>query len=279
MYECPRSTIAAHNKYLVLARNTVWNMAFENQAYTTSLVYAQPKAPNTWWSPNYDTVTCNSVKIHLPRLREGIQTLIDETWAIYYQITNGRRFATRLPAEFVDDISIETRGFSFLLGGNFTDEPNAFLIYLCSKESPWNLGTAYNGERMSWNIPDLRHFLATTAQFNRNLSVLAYLLPTVSTRVTEFLATKFANDSRRRNIVMMLSEMVDFRGYHKMTNQTGLDVCMPVFYPESLKALVLEHLCGGMRDAEILANMQVYGEAAAMLSSRYAFNACIVITI
>ena len=262
------STIAAHGLFIALAKNTVYNMAYEHQAFTSSLVFAQVRPPNVWWSADFKTITCDGDILTMDSVREAIQKLIAEAWELYDQITGGRRFATHLPKEFADDINNLTRGYSFLHCAQFTDRPNEFLLYLCSPDSPWNIGTVYNGETMSWNVPDIQQFLALTAKFNKTLSVLCFLCPTISTRVTEFLAGKFANDARRRNLFMLLSEMVDLRGYHKMTNQTGLDVCKPVFYPEPLKDLVLEYLAGGMRTCESLLAKYAYGEEAQMLYSR-----------
>ena len=83
---------------------------------------------------------------------------------------------------------------------------------------------------MSWNIPGLRNLLALTTELNKNLSVLCFLCPAVSTRVSEFLTSKFTNDICLCMLCMMINEMVHLSVYHKMTNQTGLDICVPVLW-------------------------------------------------
>ena len=176
-----RSTISAHGLFIALAKNTVYNMAYEHQAFTSSLVFAQVRPPNVWWSTDFKTISCDGDILTMDSVREAIAKLIAEAWELYDEIAGGLRFATQLPKEFSDDINNLTRGYSFLHGAQFTDRPNEFLMYLCSPDSRWNIGKVYNDERMSWNVPDIQHFLALTAKFNKTLSVLCFICPTIST--------------------------------------------------------------------------------------------------
>jgi hypothetical protein len=262
-----RSTIAAHDKFLALARNTIFNMAFETQQYVSSLVMNQIKPPNIWWSQDYQTLTCEGHVCSMDHLRSGIQAIIARCWALYDEITGGRRFATKLPEVYQDDLTMDARGYSFLYHGPYTDHPHSFLIYLCSENSPWNIGSLH-GNEMSWNIPDLRRLLSLTAEFNKHLAVLCFLCPAVSTRIEEFLASKFTNDGRLRTLCMMINEMVHLSTYHKMTNQTGLDICTPAFYPDALKDIMLEYLAGGLRNCETLLSKYAYGPEASTQYSR-----------
>ena len=116
--------------------------------------------------------------------------------------------------------------------------------------------------KMSWNHQNIKALLALCVEFNKHVGVLCYILPSVSSRVTEFLATKYTNDTRTRNLFMMIKEMVQLSTYLKMTNQTGLDICTPAFFPECLKEIMLEYLCRGLRDCEIMLSKFVHGSAA-----------------
>ena len=186
---------------------------------------------------------------------------------MYDEITGGHRFATKLPEHFEDDLTMESQRYSFLYHGPYTDHPHAFVIYLCSEDLPWDIGSVC-GNQMSWNIPGLRNLLALTAELNKNLSILCFLCPAVSTCVSEFLDSRFTHDSHIRMLCMMINEMVHLSVYHKMTNQTGLDICTPAFYPNALKDFVLEYLAGGCRDCETLLSEYAYGEEASMQYSR-----------
>lgn len=114
-----RSTISAHGLFIALAKNTVYNMAYEHQAFTSSLVFAQVRPPNVWWSADFKTITCEGDILTMDSVREAVQKLIAEAWELYDEITGGRRFATQLPKEFTDDINNLTRGYSFLHGARF----------------------------------------------------------------------------------------------------------------------------------------------------------------
>lgn len=246
-----RSTIATHGMFLALAHNTIYNMAFETQQFTTSLVHSQIQPLNMWWGPDCKTVTCEGHSFPMDDLRSGMQDLISHCWVLYDKITLGQRFATKLPEIIQDDITMDERGYSFLYHGPYTKKPHTFLTYLYSTISPYNVGTV-RGNAMHWDVTSLCELLANTAEFNKLLTVLCFILPAIYTRVSEFLVSKFTNDSCMRTLVVMLKELVHISIYHKTTNQTGLDVCIPAFFPESRKELVLGYLAGGLRDCETM---------------------------
>jgi hypothetical protein len=47
-----------------------------------------------------------------------------------------------------------------------------------------------------------------------------------------------------------------------MTNATGIDVCIPAFAPPPLRELMLEYLCGGIREVEEVFGGIAYGKPA-----------------
>ena len=49
---------------------------------------------------------------------------------------------------------------------------------------------------------------------------------------------------------MLMGDMFLLARYHKMTNATGLDICVPTFYPEPLQELILEIFAGGLQECE-----------------------------
>jgi hypothetical protein len=85
----------------------------------------------------------------------------------------------------------------------------------------------------------LRQFFVACDKLNELLSILTYNLPSPSTRVSEFSDNKLWNDLRNQNLHMLMGEMFLLARYHKMTNATGLDICAPAFYPESLQEVTL----------------------------------------
>ena len=71
-----RSTISAHGLFIALAKNTVYNMAYEHQVFTSSLVFAQVQPPNVWWSADFKTISCDGDILTMDSMWEAIAKLI-----------------------------------------------------------------------------------------------------------------------------------------------------------------------------------------------------------
>ena len=249
----------------------MYNILFETQQYASSLVFNQFKPPNVWWSPDLETLNCAGHILTMSDFRSGLQKAFEKLWQLYDCISNGTRFASSLPDVLQDNLLDDTRGYSFLAHGPYTKEPHAFLTYLI-RHSPWRIAIVNADNRISWNVPAIKDFLRVTGEFNELLSILTFILPTISTRVTQYLDHKFQNDGRPRNLVAMLKEMVLLTTYHKMTNQTGYDQWTPAFLPLKLKKVMVEYLAGGLRFCEAFLAEQAYGSEAATQYSRYAIQ-------
>lgn len=189
--------------------------------------------------------------------------MLKDAWRLLYKLTGGKRFATNFPEHFTDELLNDTRGYSFLNHGPFTKESHPLLAYLFSDDSPWNFASIDSLGRMSLNLPAIYNYLELSADLNRMLCVLCYVLPVMSNRITQFVANKIRNMDRRRNTHMLITELIFFTGYHKMTNATGIDICVPAFAPPPLRELMLEYLCGGIREVEEVFGGIAYGKPAA----------------
>jgi hypothetical protein len=237
-------------------------MLFELQQFVSSIVYSQPRPPNVSWSLDYQKVGSHGQILDMTCFRNGIQSAITDTWALIDSLTGGTRFANKLPEAFIDDLPNHTRDYSFMSHGPFTQEPHAFLAYIVN-ESPWEVASEDANGRISWNIPAINEILGIFAKINQLLSFLAFILPIMANRITQFVDTKLTNGDRLRNIHMLLTDMFNLMRYHKMVNLTGLDTCIPAFYPPCLIALMLEYVAGGLRDVEHLFTHIAYGPMAA----------------
>jgi hypothetical protein len=236
-------------------------MLYDNQQFVASIIYRQPKPPQLWWCPEYKIATIKEDVIDVALVRSGIQEMLKEAWKLLHGITGGKQFANKLPKIFIDDLTNETRHYSFLDHGPFTEEPHPLMTYLIH-HSPWKFASVDSLGRLSFNIPAIHNFLEACASLNRILCVLCYILPIMSNRISQFVANKLRNHDRRRNTNMLINEMVFWTGYHKMSNVTGIDMCIPAFAPPVLQQLMLEYLCGGIREVEEVFAGIVHGSAA-----------------
>jgi hypothetical protein len=260
------ATIEVHNEILALGRNTIYNTLYDNQQFVASIIFRQPRPPQVWWSPDYKLATVKDELVDLSKVRAGLQAMLAEAWTLLYRLTGGKKFANNLPEHFKDDLVKETRGYSFLDHGPFTKEPHPLMAYLI-RDSHWSFSTVDALGRLSFNMPAIHGYLKAAAELNRTLCVLCYVLPIMSNRISQFVGNKLRNMDRRRNTNMLISEMVFFNTYHKMSNATGIDLFLPAFVPPPLRELMLEYLCGGIREVE-----QVFGGIAHGLAATEAFR-------
>lgn len=236
-------------------------MLFETQQYTTSMVMGQVHPVSVYWTPDYTKISTAGETMDMDRFRQAIQGLFGDAWTALLEITGGNKFAIHNLC-YKDDLRNDTRGYSFLDHGPFTAKPYALLCYLVDK-STWNIADVDSDGKLWWNIPALREILSKMAALNNILALLCFIVPSMATRLTQFIDDKLRNDQRLRNLHMIVQEMISFTRYHKMTNLTGQDVAVPAFYPEALRDLMLEYTTGGLRECEELFSRVVDGPEAA----------------
>jgi hypothetical protein len=226
------------------------------QKVVSSIVYSQVRPPRLWWSVDFRKVTVDGETLELDTFRSGIQRMFRAAWELYDTISGGRRFADKLPESFKDDLSNDTHGYSFLSHGPFSTAPDGLLCHLVHDR---NLASVDGAGRLSWDTQALRRLFAACDKLNELLAILTFILPGLSTRVTEFVDQKLRNDLRNRGLHMLTGEMFLLARYHKMTNATGLDICVPAFYPEQLQELTLEIFAGGLRRCETVLAPVLFG--------------------
>jgi hypothetical protein len=254
---------------LALGQNTVFNMLTETQQYVSSLVFNEVLPPLAFWSEDYTRLTIKGETLGMEQFRSTVQELFRMAWAALLELTGGRKFANKLPDSFKDDLCNDARGYSFLDHGPFTETPNAFLTYLV-RESGLDVACLDGDGNLSWNVPVLHKILGKTAEVNRIIMLLCFILPSMSNRLTQFIDQKIRNGDRPRNLHMLGREMLAFTNYHKMTNLTGLDMCIPAFYPPPLTEIMVEYLCGGMSGVSEIFSGVVHGPESAALYHTYA---------
>jgi hypothetical protein len=188
----PSATVDIHNEILALGQNTVFNMLYDNQQYTASIIYHQPRPPQLWWSPDYKQVTIKEDLVDIDKVRSGIQEMLKEAWGCLYRLTGGKRFANKLPEQFKDDLNNETRDYSFLDHGLFTEKSHLLMTYLI-KESPWEFSSVDTLDRLSFNMPAIHDYLDACSDLNRILCTLSYLLPIMANRISQFVGNTVRN--------------------------------------------------------------------------------------
>jgi hypothetical protein len=70
------------------------------------------------------------------------------------------------------------------------------------------------------------------------------------------------------SVAALKNNMFNLTIYHKGSNRTGLDHCIPAFYPNELRELMVEYLAGGCRTNEVFLSEVAYGPEASALYAK-----------
>jgi hypothetical protein len=235
---------------------------YETQQFTSALSFNQVRTPKLFWSPLMDRVSISGETLVLSKFRLGLQALIADTRSMLDTVTGGRRFATKLPEDFKDDLPNTTRGYSWLNHGPFTDVPHAYLSHLL-QAGDHDLAFFTDDGSLSWNVPALHEILNQFAGINANLMLLNYIFS--DNRATQLCDQQIRNALQPRSLYNALRSMFWFTRRTKTSNLTGSEACIPTFIPPVVSDIMIEYLAGGIREVEeIFANILFSKETAAL---------------
>lgn len=258
------ATIDVFEEVLQLGLNSPFNMVYEQQQYASSIVYNEVRPPRIFWDAGISKVSIEGETLDLVVFREGLQKIIVRVADLIDKINGGRIFASKLPDVMKDDLPNDTRGYSWLDHGPFTENPNALLIHLVDN-SDWDICWIDAFDNLQFNKPACVDILSNAAEVNKLLMFLNHILPSLPGRIKELADQKIRNDLRPRNLHYIIRDMFWLRRYHKGTNSTGHDACIPSFIPPVLVKLMTEYLAGGLREVEEILTRVVYGKEASDL--------------
>jgi len=102
-----------------------------------------------------------------------------------------------------NDLTNDTHGYSFLSNGLYSIRSIGLLHHLTVSH---NLASVVNGQ-LSWKKEALYCLFGKFDKLNHILSVLTFILLSLSIQITEFLDHKLQNDLQNRNLNMLMGEM------------------------------------------------------------------------
>lgn len=244
---------------LRLGRTTTFNIVYEMQQYASAMVFNQTREPNVYVDPGVESITIGTNTMHMQKLRDGIQKLIQVLKSRYAAFTNDNIVLNGVPDQVKDDLTNTTRGYSLASEEPFYKKRHGVFFYLVEH---YNLAMVDNAGRVAWNIPGIKELLRRSLRVWEPLYQLLYITTHISCRGTQFVDHKVSNSDRHRNLFMQGSEMFLLTGYSKTTGITDRDSCTPGFVPKDVAFWVLEMLAGGLRTAEAILAGVVYGAEA-----------------
>jgi hypothetical protein len=257
---CISSRVArVHDRVLRLGRPTSFNIVYEMQQYASSLVFNQTREPNVYVDPDVQSITIGVHTMHMDKLRDGIQRLLQVSKSRYSALTNDIFMLKVVPEQVKDDLTNSTRGYSLLSEDPFFKNRHNLFFYLVNH---YNLAMVDNAGRLAWNIPGIKDLLRRSSCVWEPIYHLLYITTHISCRGTQFIDHKISNSDRHRNLFMQGMEMFLMTAYSKRTGITDRDSCTPGFVPKDIAFLVLEMIAGGLRTAEAILAGVAYGAEA-----------------
>ncbi|KAG2092333.1 uncharacterized protein F5147DRAFT_657735, partial [Suillus discolor] len=255
-----------HDRALRLGRPTTFNIIYEMQQYASSLVFSQTREPNVYVDPDVQSITIGVHTMHMDKLRDGIQRLLQVSKSRYSALTNHVFMLKMVPEHVKDDLTSSTRGYSFVSEDPFFKNRHALFFHLVDH---YDLAIVDNAGRLAWNIPGIKELLRRSSCVWEPLYHLLYITTHISCRGTQFIDHKISNSDRHRNLFMQGMEMFLLTAYSKRTGITDRDSCTPGFVPKDIAFLVLEMIAGGLRTAEAILAGIAYGAEAEHLYRTY----------
>jgi hypothetical protein len=229
------------------------------QQYASAMVFNQTRESNVYVDPGVESITIGTNTMHMQKLWDGIQKLIQVLKSRYAAFTNDNIVLNRVPDQVKDNLTNTTRGYSLTSEEPFYKKRHGVFFYLVEH---YNLAMVDNAGQVAWNIPGIKELLRRSLRIWEPLYKLLYITTHISCCGTQFVDHKVSNSDRHRNLFMQGSEMFLLTGYSKTTGITNCDSCTPGFVLKDVAFWVLEMLAGGLRTAEAILAGVVYGAKA-----------------
>lgn len=213
---------------------------------------------------DYQWISIGTETLHLQKLREGMQRLIDMTKKLYVELSEEPAWPG-LPENMgpiLDDLSNADRGYCFLEESPFREKKNAFFLSLVERKK---LGCIMSDSSWTWDLVAIKSFLSTADALWDLFIHALYVGVHLSTRVAQFLQHQIRNADRPRNVMFQGEEGFFLTRYSKTTNMKGKDSCIPAILSEPLKEILLVLLGSGFREAQALLAGVLYGPNARWL--------------
>lgn len=222
----------------------------DTQSHVSSVAMKEVRPPNCWVSPDSLTYTVGVGSLHMDNLRKAVPAILEDIWTLYNELVGGKRFVNIPPEDVIDDLSNNTRGYSFASQEPFASRKHECFYHVVQIH---RLCIVDSNDRISWNLPGVDRFLDTSAQLWRLIGYLLSFTAQISIRLQQFMEVTFLNADRIRSLIWQGGEGLLMPGYSKTSHITDQDGHRPAFLHEWLSTLLLEVLGGGLRETEAIA--------------------------
>jgi len=244
-----------------------FNAIIDYQRYASALAFSEARPQGASVSPNGSHVTYKDCTLEVSRWLIGLRTLFNDTKAMIQEFCRDQTLDIKIPAIVADNMSNNTRGYSWLDNGHFIKDRCVMQILLTDT----NLNLCQKGRgRLIFNTGAMHNIMAKAAEINSNLAILCHALPGQPPRGAEFVECKIRNSTRPRNFFRIHGSLWFVTRRLKVENLSRREVFIPIKVPPELQEL-LEIYCLGIRPVEVDFARKLYGEDVATLYHEYLY--------
>ena len=214
------------------------------------------------------TVQVRSVQVRIPKLLEGVQSMIVGLRRKLYSFTDGKPIPCVIPDGLADDLTSTSRGDSWMSSAHTVPREQALMHYMTSKGS-WKLSTI-EADELKWNRLACEDFMSETAKVVGLIATLVHIGAGPPCRGTEQMADQITNGIQPRTLYLSFGRLLAIRRHTKNTHASGLDAFNVCYYPQALTELITYYLLV-IRPLERAVAEVIYGAAAASTYDVYLY--------
>ena len=206
------------------------------------------------------TVQVRSVQVHIPKLLDGVKSMLEDLRRRLYGFSDGRPIEFYIPEDLADDLTSTSRGDSWMSSAHTLPREQALMRHMTSTGS-WRLSTI-EGDELRWNRLACEEFMDKAAKVVELIATLVHIGAGPPCRGTEQMADRITNGIQPRTLYLSFGRLLTIRRHTKNTHASGLDAFNVCYYPQALTDLITYYLLV-LRPLERVVAEVIYGAAAA----------------
>lgn len=220
-----RSMLAIGSEFLTIGVISPFNITIDYQRLASFHVMSAGRPPAARASIDGSRVSYKESVLHIPTWREGMQIPYREVKEELNELLIGTTY--KMPTLVSDDWSNETRGYSWTKNHDFgVNKYTLLAAHIAAGKWSFFKGPDKDGNLID-DIATQREFLAKCSSVRFKLLLLIYLTSGQSSRLAEFMDSKFANSLRGRTLFHDGVELWTVTRRAKYETRIGHEVFLP----------------------------------------------------
>ena len=160
------------------------------------------------------TVQVRSVQVHIPKLLDGVKSMLEDLRRRLYGFSDGRPIEFYIPEDLADDLTSTSRGDSWMSSAHTLPREQALMRHMTSTGS-WRLSTI-EGDELRWNRLACEEFMDKAAKVVELIATLVHIGAGPPCRGTEQMADRITNGIQPRTLYLSFGRLLTIRRHTKI---------------------------------------------------------------